>query len=191
MEWTDKDRQFLLSFKEDVDYDGIKIKEQVKKVLLNNNYIIHVLNNKSLESADAEPADYFGINILPYYLIPETQSNTKNFLCYTVGYKNLSKGNSILKLLQITFVVLCHQEDIIDKETGIPRHDLLGALIQDQFNYTTYMGKKIELISDLEAVTDDDYSTRTLVFEQITDNNVIKTRDKVSRFANKDIQAQV
>lgn len=65
MQWTDKDVEFLRQFRHTVDYDGIKVKERVKEILLDNRFIIHVLNNKELEDNDAEPADYFGINILP------------------------------------------------------------------------------------------------------------------------------
>ena len=34
MEWTDEDRKRLLSFKETVDSDDVRIKEKIKKILL-------------------------------------------------------------------------------------------------------------------------------------------------------------
>ena len=187
MQWTDEDKKRLLAFKDNVDSDSIKIKEIIKKVLLDNKYIIHVLNNKELEELDSEPDDYFNINILPYYMISPTQTNVQNFLCYTVGYKELNRYNSTQKYLQISFVILCEQKNAIDKETGIARHDLLSALIQDQFNFTNYFGRKIQLVEDTESVVDSKYSCRTLIFEQITDNNLVKTKNGTSRLINKDI----
>lgn len=189
---TDEIRDRLLEFKQTVDYDGIKIKEQIKRVLLDNEFIIEVLDNEELKGNEAEPDEYYNVNIRPYYLIPETQSNTKNFICYTVSNRSLYKNNTALKPLQIIFYILCRQEDLIERNTGIARHDLLAALIQDQFNNTTLIGGgKIELIEDLEGVTDTNYATRTLYFEQITDSNLVKTKNGMSRLANKYVQPHV
>lgn len=187
MEWTKQDRERLLSFKSTVDSDDIKVKEQIKKVLLTNKYIAHILDNKELEEKDSEIDEYFGISILPYYMIPTVQSSVKNFICYEVDYDELNRYNSSVKVLQIVFTILCHQSEIIDRETGIARHDLLAALIQDQFNYTNFFGRTIQLVSDKATTTDTSYACRTLIFEQTTDNNLVKTRNNISRLSNKDV----
>lgn len=197
MEWTKKDRDFLLQFRNTVDYDGIKVKQKVKEILLNNKYIIHVLNNKELEDNESEPDEYFGTSILPFYLIPEVQSKVKNFLCYTVGFKkeynfNHSRSKSAFnKVLQLTFVILCEQKNIIDTETSLCRTDLIAALLQDQFNNTNYFGTNLMLMQDIESVTDTAYATRTLVFEQLTDNNLVRTRDGNARLDNKAFYAEI
>lgn len=185
MKWTKEDNEVLNSFKKTVDNDNIKNKEIIKSVLVENKYIAHVLNNKELEDSNAEPDDYYGINILPYYLIPEVQSKVQNFICYEVGYTNVYDSNPAFKVLQITFYILCHQMDIIDEDTGLARHDLLAALIQDQFDFSTYFGEKIKLVSDKPSTTDTKYACRTLIFEQLTDNNLVKTINGKARFANK------
>lgn len=187
MKWTKEDTNFLLSFKDNVDSDDVKVKEKIKRVLLDNKYIVHVLHNKELEESDAEPEDYFGVNIFPYYIIASTQTNVQNFICYEVTYKDIEKYNSSLKDLKVVFYVLCEQRNAIDTETGIARHDLLAALLQDQFNHTNLFGSKLTLISDVAGVTDSDFATRTLTFQQVTDNNYIKSRDGISRFANKEV----
>lgn len=185
--WTNEDRKALLAFKNNVDSDNIKIKEQIKQNLLDNRFIIHVLNNLELEESDAEPSDYYGVNILPYYMIHDTQTDVKNYICFEVGYKDLSRDNNkSVKLLRIIFYILCQEKNGIDEETGIARHDLLAALIQDQFNFTNYFGRKIELISDEPSIVDTNYFCRTMVFGQTTDNNLVKTHN-TSRLANKDI----
>lgn len=189
MEWdNEKDKEALLAFKDNIDSDDVRVKETIKKVLLNNRFIVHVLNNKKLEEADSEPDDYYGINIKPYYLIPDTQTESLNYLCFEVNYDELDRYNSCVKKLEVVFHILCYHLDIIDDETGIARHDLLAALIQDQFNFSTYIGGgRLRLVSDVASTTDKQYATRTLTFVQQTDNNVVKTRNGVPRMLNKEM----
>lgn len=75
MELTQAQLQTLLNLKTHQDSDDIKYKEIIKKTLINNDLIIYLLNNKDLESIEADPSDYLGVNILPYYLIHPTQHN--------------------------------------------------------------------------------------------------------------------
>lgn len=186
MDWTKEDSADLIHFTETIDSDNIKDKEIIKKVLLADKRIIHVLNNKDLEDADASPDEYFDVNILPYYMIANTQHNVQNFICYEIQYKSISQHDCV-KYLEIVFYILCHQKNLLDEETNIPRHDLLAALIQDDFNHTNYFGEKIHLKSDLPSVADVDWACRTLTFEQITDNNLVKTKNGTARLANKDV----
>ena len=184
-EWSADDKKTLLSFKENVDSDDVRIKEKIKDVLLDNRYLIHVLNNKELEEADAEADDYFNVNIKPYFIIPDTQSSTKNFLCYEIGFDETNRYNETVKVLQVTFYILCHQKDIIDADTGIARHDLLAALVQDQFNYIDIFGGKLKIVSDKPSTTATNYAARTLVFETTTDNNLVKTVNGKPYLSNK------
>ena len=180
MEITQEQLQFLRDLKNTVDSDNIRYKEIIKKSLINSDYIIYLLNNKELENSGADPSDYLGVNILPYYLIHPTQHNVQNFICFEVGFRELERNNSKFKQLQITFYVLCEEKNNIERKTGIARHDLIGALILDLFNWTSIFGIQIHCVSDEPGVTDDNYSTRTLVFRQLTDNNLAKTRSGVA-----------
>lgn len=194
--WTEEDSKRLASLKYVTDYDCIRIKDIIKRKLLDNDDIIHVLNNEKLQKTEAENDEYFGVNILPYYHINGTQTDSQNFICFTIGYENMERNftnstrtmNDLQRHLHIVFVILCEQKNITDEDTGIPRHDLLGALIQNEFNFTNYFGRKIELISDEETVVDNKYLCRTLIFSQITDNNMTKTQyGNPTRLANKEI----
>lgn len=191
MKYTQTDIQYLQSFRDNIDYDPIKCKQQVKELLLNNKHIIHVLNNEELEAVDAEPNDYFNVNIYPLYVIKPIQHNVQNFITFQVGSTDIPQYDKTKKYLQITFIILCNIGNIIEKDTSLPRHDLLGALIQDQFNYTNICGKKIKLVEDKEIVTDNDYAGRQMIFEQYVDNNLVRTRDGKARFSNKELYAQV
>lgn len=192
MEWTDEDKQYLKSFRNNIDCDEIKIKQQIKEQLLKNKYIIHVLNNKELEDSGACTDEYFGINILPFYQISPTQTNVQNFICYTVGFREERRySGDAVKVLQLTFVILSDQKNIIDPETSLARTDLLGALIQDQFNWTNYFGRKVHVVRNEESVVDTSYACRTIIFEQDTDNNLVKTKNGVPRLVNKELYAQI
>lgn len=174
MKWTKQDKQYLLDLRQDRDVDDLKLKEQVKRLLLDNKYIIHVLNNKELEKSDAEPDDYYGVNILPYYIIQPTQTNVQNFICFETSYKDIPQWDKSQKYQQIIFYILCEEKNIIDKDTSLARHDLLGALIERAFNFEPFFGGRFKLVSNVPGVTDNNYALRTLTFEQMTDNNLVK-----------------
>ena len=192
---TEKEiKNILLSFKETVDSDDIKVKEKIKEMLIDNELIIYALNNKELEDKNAEPDEYLNVNILPFCLLEDVQTHVNNFICYEVSYdmaqsyqysKSHNSLNSAVKTLSVIFHILCDEKDIIDRNTGIARHDLLAALIQDQFNWSNEFGAKLMLVSDVPTTVDKHYACRTLVFQQTTDNNVIKTVDEIPRYINK------
>ena len=187
MEWTSADKDYLLNLRNVIDDDNLKIKEQVKKKLVNNKYIIHLLNNKELEESEAEPEDYFGCNILPYYLIAPTQTHVDNFICFETQFKEEGRYNPLKKYQQLIFYILCHNKNAIDEETSLARHDLLAMLIKNEFNWTNVFGSKIHCISDVGGVVDTDYTSRTLTFEQITDNEIVKTRNGIPQIINKEV----
>ena len=83
-----------------------------------------------------------------------------------------------MKLQQIIFTVLCHKDNVIEKNTYTARHDILGALIMNEFNWTNYFGAQIHCVSDKASVVDSNYACRTLTFEIITHNNITKSRDR-------------
>ena len=185
MIWTDEDARRLRDFRNRIDDDNIKCKEIIKRKLIKNKGIIHVLNNRELVEADAEPDDYFGVNIRPAYIIPEVQTKTLNYVVYTCGFKDSPQwARNIIKYLQITFVVLVHQDLLIDEETSLARHDLLSALINEEFNLSLAFGDRIQLMSSIEGVTDSRYVTRTLVYETMTDKDLVKYKMDVPTLVN-------
>lgn len=185
MDWTKKDMQHLLEFRNRIDDDCIRCKEIVKKKLINNPYIIHVLNNKELEDLDSEPDDYYGVNIRPAYILPETQTDSKNYICYTVGWSDSPQwARQTQKYLQIVFTILVHNGQLIDKDTSLARHDLLGALITEEFNLCLNFGDRIQICSNVEKVVDSKYISRTLVFETMTDKDLVKYKNGVNTIVN-------
>ncbi len=177
---------YLRSLKTLVDSDDIRYKNVIKQKLLENETLIYLLNNKDLQAVDAPPDEYFGVNIFPYYVIHESQHEVKNFLCYETQVKELREFDKYRKYQQIIFYVLCEQGNGIEENTYIARHDLIGALIIDMFNWTNFFGNRIHVVSNVANVVDGDYASRTIIFEQTTDNNLAKTRNGITRIVNHD-----
>ena len=192
MNWTQEDINELLTLKDTVECDEVRIKEKIKEALLQNRFIIHALNNKELEPLVEEDGtgvdEYFGVSILPYYMVTDTQHIANTYICYEVAYNSTDRSDRTgldYKELNIIFYIISNYKDLIDTETGIPRHDLLSALIQDQFNFSNICGKTIRLISNMPSATDRDFVIRTLVFRQTADNNLVKVVNGAPQLANK------
>lgn len=182
MAWNENDSEELQRFKEELfslkdnpESDDIRFKELIKQKLLSNKKIIHVLANKTLEEADAEPDEYFGINILPMYLIKPTQVDINNYICYEVSFEEEARYNEVIKYGQIIFYVLCEQKTLTQEDTGIARHDLLASLIMHDFNWSNIFGTQIHCVKDVPSTVDTNFAARTLVFQGKFPNNIVKT----------------
>lgn len=162
--------QKLRDYRNKPDDDNIRYKQIIKGKLLESEEILYLLNNDGLE----EPEEYFGVNIRSEYVVPETQHNVQNFICFETSSEEVSRGNTAMKIQQIIFYVLCHNDTNYVEELGVSRHDILSALIKEQFQGCNYFGQQLKLVSDKPGFVDTNYSTRTLVFEQISTNNIIK-----------------
>ena len=187
MEWTDEDEQRLRAWRENIDNEDIRIKEKIKELLLNNKTLIHVLNNEELEKADAEPDEYYYVNILPYYIIYPTQTNVQNYVCYETNFERVSRYNNVMKYNQIVFTILCEQKNIVEESTGLARHDLIASLILDQFNWSNYFGQQIVCVSDKTSVSDNSYACMTLIFQSETPLNIIRT-ENITRVINNEVR---
>jgi hypothetical protein len=168
----DKDIEEIIQYKKQKGNDNIQYKETIKEKLINNSKIIRSLNNKDLDPYC--PDDYYGDNILPYYLLVDTQTNDKNYICFETSFTEVARYNNIMKLGQVIFYIICNNKDILDKETGIARHDLLAALITDEFDWSNLFGTQVKLVSDRPIAIDSRAVGRTLVFEQTIPNSIVR-----------------
>lgn len=172
MKLTDTELKKLLELKKIHKADDIQYKQKVKDKLINNDLLIYALHNTDLEEIEASNDEYFGTVIKDYYIIPETQTIPKHYLCYEVSFNEVNKYNKIIKVAQLIFYILCDVHDIQDKKTGIARHDLIASIIIDDFNWCNLFGNQFRLVQDKAGVTDNDYALRTLIFEQETTNSL-------------------
>lgn len=175
----------LKSYRTIVDSDDIRIKNIIKNKLQENPYIQYVLNHGKDVNLDEEDDDFNANNILPYYAIFDTQTEVDNYICIETSYDELMRYNKAFKLQQVIFYVMCHSRSVNDEVLGMAKHDLLAALILDAFDYTNYFGAKIHCVSNKPGLVDSRYVSRTLIFENISDNNLVRTVEGEPRLINK------
>lgn len=181
----------LKSYRTIIDDDNIRIKDKIKKALQSNPYIRYVLMNMGdtdeIDEIDLEDDDdIFDKNIVPYFAIFDTQTEVDNFICFETSTDEIKKySGGTTKFMQIIFKVYCHSRSVKNEKLGMALHDVLSALIKDQFDYTDMFGMKIHCVSDVPTLVDNRYICRTIIFQSATDNNVAKTVNGIPRLINK------
>lgn len=179
-----KTKQELLSklreYSTNYDDDNIYIKQKIKETLLSCPELLYALHNKELEcelfnedgtiNYDGEWDRYFESpdhagNIKPCLFIPETQESMNSYVCYQTSFEETLRYDKQKKYGLITFQIFVNGADIIDKSTGMQRHDLIASIIREQFNWSNIFTAQTNLVSDKESVTDANFPVRTLIFE--------------------------
>lgn len=153
-----------------IDDDVIKAKRVIEDKLLNDEDIITALHNTDIGYDPDVREQYLGENIFSFINIPSAQDKVRNFICFAVDDIEDLKYNENLKLQYVQFMVMVHVDDI-DTPWGMKRHDLLGYLIRDLFNWSNMLGMQLKLIYNKESVTDTNYQCRTLRFETTKPNS--------------------
>jgi len=144
-----------------VNDDIVEMKRLIKQTLIADTDILEALNsNIDIDSPD----EFLDTNIFGFIRIPQTQDTVRNFICFTVDDIEEHRFNEVIKNQYIQFHVICHLSDM-KTEYGIDRHDLLGYLIRDTFNWTNLFGLQFKLITNKESTIDSDYYCRTLQFK--------------------------
>lgn len=186
----------LRSYTEIPDDEAIQYKEKIKKTLMKCPELLYALHEKELEcelfcenengdlvlNIDKETGEllgevdrYFGdrSNIRPYIFIPETQTDIKHYVCYQVMFDEIPRYNDVQKYTQVTFTIFVNGSDREDELTGLPRHDLIGSIIREKFNWSNIFGSQTHLISNKESTTDNNYLVRTLIFQLVDTNGIV------------------
>ena len=167
---------------QNIDDDISGMKRQIKQTLIADTDILETLHSEiDIESPD----EFLDTHIFGFIRIPGTQDTVRNFICVTVDDIEDHKFNEVMKIQQITFTVICHLSDM-KTEYGIDRHDLLGYLVRDAFNWTNMFGLQYHLVYNKESTIDGDYYCRTLKFEATKTNalnnaRMANPRDKLRR----------
>jgi hypothetical protein len=155
-----------------VNDDIIEMKRLIKQTLIADTDILEALHSDvDIDSPD----EFLDHNIYGFLRIPSTQDTVRNFICFTVDDIEEHRFNEVMKTQYIQFMTICHLGDM-KTEYGIDRHDLLGYLIRDAFNWTNLFGLQFKLIYNKESTIDSDYFCRTLKFEATKLNSLNKAR---------------
>ena len=170
-----QDLNDITCYKKNYGNDNIQYKEIIKKKLINNHNLMVAIDNPDLDPES--PDDYIGVNIFPYYFLSDkTQATAQNYICFETSFTEVYRYNNIIKQGQIIFYILADIKNILDKKTGIARHDLIAALIEEEFNWCSDFGPRLKLISDKPYAVDNNYVLRTLTFEQDALNGIVDAR---------------
>lgn len=155
------------------DDDIVEMKRLIKQKLIDDPDILEALNNKEIPLDS--PDEFLDNNIYGFIRVPKIQDTVRNFICFTVDDIEEYRYNEVMKVQYIQFHAICHLDDM-KTEYGIDRHDLLGYLIRDDFNWTNIFGLQFKLIENKESAVDSDYYCRTLVFKAVKPNHLNKAR---------------
>ena len=158
---------------QDVDDDIISMKRLIKQKLIADTDILEALHNPDIPLDS--PDEFLDNNIFGFIRIPTTQDTVRNFICFTVDDIEEDRYNEVIKVQYIQFNCICHLDDM-KTDYGIDRHDLLGALVRQNFNWTNMFGLQFKLIYNKESTIESDYYCRTLKFMAQKPNSLNKAR---------------
>lgn len=187
----------LIDYSKSPDDDNIRYKEKIKKILLSTPELLYALHDKDLEhelfnddgtlNTEGEWDNYWGENSLirPFLFFPQTSTHKKNYICYQTMFNELVRGNNVEKYLDITFTVFVNSGDIIDKYTGIPRHDLIAAILRERFAWVGFEISKTKPTFNKESIMDNTYLVRTLQFEIMLPNEMSVTKNGITSYSNR------
>ena len=167
---------------QNINDDISMMKRQIKQKLIDDQDILEALHSEiDIDSPD----EFLDTHIFGFLRIPSTQDTVRNFICISVDDIEDHRFNEVIKIQSLQFTVISHLSDI-KTEYGIDRHDLLGYLIRDIFNWTNMFGLQFHLIYNKEGNLDGDYYCRTLKFEaeklnSLNNARMANPRDKLRR----------
>lgn len=167
---------------QNINDDISVMKRQIKQRLIDDTDILEALHSEiDIDSPD----EFLDTHIFGFLRIPNTQDTVRNFICVSIDDIEDHRFNEVIKLQVLQFTTICHLSDI-KTEYGIDRHDLLGYLIKDIFNWTNMFGLQFHLIYNKEGNIDGDYYCRTLKFEaekvnSLNNARMANPRDKLRR----------
>lgn len=153
---------------QNVDDDIIYKKRIIEQALYSDSDIVEILDNHDIDPSC--PEDLMYNSIYPFIRVPGVQDKSKNYITFSISDINLSPRNEVMKTQYVQFVIFVHK-DLTTTKFGMARHDCLGYLLRDVFHLSNMLGPQMNLVSNIEGVTDTDYLTRTLKFELIDDNS--------------------
>lgn len=187
----------LQSYMDTPDDDNIRFKNKIREELMRCPELLYSLNEKKLESElfnedgslneDGEWDRYFGANanIRPFVSFPDVQTEMKNYLCYEVGIEKMPRDITIKKYCYVTFTCFVYMANGIDKYTGLARHDLIMSIIRERFAWSNIFSAKAIIVSDKPGSTDNNYITRTVVYQIELPDSVVQTKNGSTGYINK------
>jgi hypothetical protein len=129
--------------------------------------IFTLINNTNI----TKPSDMVNKNLFSRMKIPSTELIVKNYICFDYNSRTFA-GNKDLKQVTVNVIVICNPSDDNIITAWGNRHDVLGGVIIDAFNWSNFLGFELELTSDNERIFEGNYHARELQFKNLTPNSL-------------------
>lgn len=141
--------------------DIYRSKYKIMKLLTENQDILNTLHNDDLAGVDEviNGDTYRDVCIFDFLKLPDNKSEVKNYVCFEINDNGW--GETTEKT--IIFRCVSHIDDA-RTDWGIPRQDLLAAIIKNQFDWSNVLGMRLRKDSDNGRVTDDGYYYREVIY---------------------------
>lgn len=153
---------------QNIDDDIIRKKRIIEQALYSDEDIVELIDNHDIDPSCPEELVYK--SIFPFIRIPGVQDKSKIFITFSISDMGRMPNNEVMKSQYVQFVIFVHNS-LAQTKYGIATHDCLSYVIRDMFHLSNMLGPQMNLISNVEGVTDTDYITRTLKFELVDDNS--------------------
>ena len=137
----------------------ITLKQRVFSDIVQQDSIIRLVDDRFLGKGD----ELINQNFFQFFRVPDTEEETKTYICCEINVPNLNFKNDTLREVGINIWAISHQ-DILTTPRGT-RIDLLGWEIEKLFNDNETMGiGKVTLLSNTEDSLDFKHRFRRIQF---------------------------
>lgn len=155
-----------------------KVKREIKERLIMNKDIRTLIDDPELADTD-DYSNYLYRRIFPYLMIPSTITDKAAYILFKVDQEDdnylegMRKQNDLTKVMTVQFMVIVHK-DRLETEFGIERHDAIAHVITQLFAWNDKVVPfRMRCVQNVEGVTDNNYASRTLIFEIQMPNNLV------------------
>lgn len=137
----------------------ITLKQRVLSEIVNNDAIVKLIDDRYIGEGDL----LINKNFFQFLHVPETEEETKTYICCEIDIPGLNPFNDTFRMVEINIWVISHQ-DILVTPLGT-RTDIIGWEIEKMFNGNDSLGiGEAELISNTEDSLDNKHRFRRLSF---------------------------
>lgn len=145
-----------------------EIKRKIMMKLYNDPEIVRLIDNKDIDPEN--PDDLIYRNIFPYAKVDFTQQQVGSYITLKLDYPSINK-NEIYKNAELSFYVVCNNQ-CMKVDGGYTRTDAIANRIIENFNWSVFLGFRIELVLEDENPIDENFYYKRLVFTSVSPNGM-------------------
>ena len=163
----------------------IELKNKVVLDIIKDKEIVQIIDNPDMEKDGWDPIYLndskitkdkgFVPSIYKYYKNPNLIEQECTFITIVVQIPNQYNNNKLFQNISLEINIVSHNEHMrIDSDViQANRNDYLSILLDKKFNGIDIGICKLELISNVEGVYDENYNFRKLIFKTVDINDSI------------------